>query len=175
MNTRQLTLYKVKAEGWSTPEYSAADSQTAAIENIAPAYSDFTPSKCSVEYVGEVYVNNYPDDREAQLLGEISKLRQQNDKLNKAIDCAFDTVAILSRHVYFRDQMWRKLDGRSDTDRAEVENTFLTMRLMEVADTVRGHVGSSWSGCTDEKYVTEQVREFNDIWEDYGKWCYEQR
>ena len=55
-NVIVLALYKVTATDWPRGEYSAAENQNAAIENVCRLHMETDPRTCSVQYIGEVYV-----------------------------------------------------------------------------------------------------------------------
>ena len=54
---RSLALYKVRAKNWDRAEYSAAEDQMRAIENVRTEHMDTDPRECTVEYIAPVYVS----------------------------------------------------------------------------------------------------------------------
>jgi len=57
-NVIVLALYKVTAADWPRGEYSVAENQNAAIENVRRLHMETDPRTCSVQYIGEAYVPN---------------------------------------------------------------------------------------------------------------------
>lgn len=51
-----LALYKVRAKQWDNAEYSAAEDQIKAIENVHRLHTDTDPRECTVEFVATVFV-----------------------------------------------------------------------------------------------------------------------
>lgn len=110
-----------------------------------------------------------------ELNGTLCRMSVSNPESDeRLLHYVFDTVAMLSRHIYFADQLWRKLPGREDTDRATVETAFLRYRLSGI-DIFTMPRGCTWGAITTKENCEDNLQEFNDIWKDYGKWCYEQR
>ena len=110
-----------------------------------------------------------------ELNSTLSRMRVKDPKdKERLIEVMLDTVAMLSRHIYFADQLWRKLPGREDGDRATIETAFMRYRLS-------GHgvytmpVGCTWGTITSKENCEDNLEEFADIWKDYGEWCYAQR
>lgn len=62
--SKTLNLYKVQSEGWRNAEYSAANHQIEAITNLADDFPDIIPNRCSVVYVGKIYINENPQRAE---------------------------------------------------------------------------------------------------------------
>jgi len=51
-----LALYKVRAKQWDNAEYSAAEDQIKAIENVHRFHTDTDPRECTVEFIATVFV-----------------------------------------------------------------------------------------------------------------------
>ncbi len=51
-----LALYKVRAKQWDNAEYSAAEDQIKAIENVRRLHTDTDPRECTVEFIATVFV-----------------------------------------------------------------------------------------------------------------------
>ena len=60
-NVIVLALYKVTATDWPRGEYSVAENQNAAIENVRRLHMETDPRELSIEYVGVVLVDTHEE------------------------------------------------------------------------------------------------------------------
>ena len=110
-----------------------------------------------------------------ELNSTLSRMRVKDPKdKERLIEVMLDTVALLSRHIYFADHLWRKLPGREDGDRATIETAFMRYRLSGCGVYTMPR-GCTWGVITSKDNCEDDLEEFADIWKDYGEWCNAQR
>ena len=112
------------------------------------------------------------------------ELELHKDAINYIIECQ----AYFERYEYFKKELWRKVEGRKNTDAAEVRVFFTHLWLHHKFPTIwTSTCGCAWSTMwtgydpiTGEAYtnendnpVTGYFKEFKDIQEDFAKWQYE--
>jgi len=82
-------------------------------------------------------------------------------------------VAKLSRYSYWRDQLYRKLKGRENIDRAEIETAFLNKVLFENGIYTASLI--SWTNLVSKDESEKYLKKYDDIWKDYINWQWSQR
>jgi len=86
------------------------------------------------------------------------------------------TIAILSRHDYWNRELWReRVPKHSDDDKADVQNAVLLKMLSDIGIYAMPF-GDSWAHiCKDDELPKIYLSRYNDIFDDYRKWCIKQR
>ena len=98
-----------------------------------------------------------------------------NTEQKELVDAMFTALAKLSRHRYFLDELWTKIGKWDHNDRADVHAAFVSKCIYERTGLPIYPMGMSWSYIGDAKHVEEYHAEYNDLWDDYIKWCNDQR
>ena len=96
-------------------------------------------------------------------------------QLQELIDVIFRSVAKLSRHRYFANELWTRLGKWDHNDKADIQAAFVSKCIYESIDIPLCPVGISWAVITDDKSAEEYHHQYDDLWKDYIEWCNEQR
>lgn len=97
----------------------------------------------------------------------------KEDRHCKELEVVAITIALLARQRYWTEDLWRKLKGRKDWDRAAVHNAFLTLRLRDNLGIYTSTCGCCWTHLWDEsqkQFADDYIESYRDIFEDYAKW-----
>lgn len=99
-----------------------------------------------------------------------------------AFNYIFRCESYFCRHYYFTKELWRKVKGFENEDKAEVHIAFLTLWLCE---TFNEHnykpiysypLGCGWSTINGSKEsYDEYIDRFRPLFKDYTNWCLSQR
>lgn len=103
-------------------------------------------------------------------VGEIRKKEQD------MIRILFTLYAELSHYGFFKDCLWRNVEGFNKTDEAAVVIAFATAHLKNHGIYTRP-CGVSWCSFLDwtKEDVEEYLKKYTPVFEAYSKWCMEQR
>lgn len=103
-------------------------------------------------------------------------MKIKETKINDLLDVILNSVAKLSRHDYWDSMLWLKLGKWDKNDKADIQNAFVLKCVHDNLGVCVVPVGLCWGYLTDNEDTVERyLSKYDDIWEDYGKWCSEQR
>lgn len=117
---------------------------------------------------------------------DLNKKNERENYLNDdALDNIATTIALLTRHEYWRKSLWKTRKATKDKykhyDVAEIHNAFLVLRLKRCG-IYTTPVGACWahnvSGDNNVekcKKVDDYLAEFEDLFNDYCDWQCKQR
>lgn len=100
---------------------------------------------------------------------------EHNQKEQELLNVVFLNLSKLSRHRYFNDELWRKLEGRKYDDKADIQAAFMSKVIYENLGIPSYPAGICWAHIGSEKSAEKYYSEYDDIWKDYIGWCIKQR
>lgn len=96
-------------------------------------------------------------------------------KEEDVITTLFYLIARLSRYEYFKKKLWKKVKGFKKKDEAEVIIAFASA-LLRNKDIYTRPCGCAWCSFDGKQEDLEgYFKEYQPVFEDYGKWCMSQR
>ena len=144
--------------------------------NLIQFEDEYGPDLLTVKASTLVYDKNEEDN---------NKKEKENYLNDDALDNIATTIALLTRHEYWRKSLWKTRKATKDKykhyDVAEIHNAFLALRLKKCG-IYTTPVGACWahnvSGDNNvekcEK-VDDYLAEFEDLFNDYCDWQCKQR
>ena len=99
---------------------------------------------------------------------------KEMELLNHALDYVGTTIALLSEQDYWKKQLWRNVGNHKYEREADVHNAFIAVRLSNIGIHTTP-IGCVWHHIAPEELHKKWYEKYEDIWKDYGKWCYAQR
>lgn len=127
MNKKQ-NLYKVQADNWNKPVFAAASNQLEAIDNVSETDPSMHGERCSVVYLGNVYLSGIDTNTEhvveleakyAEQEAYLRKLEGDNLKLRVDIQriCEGKLITVEQiKSVYAAAGMCDQLHEKTDSD-----------------------------------------------------------
>lgn len=98
--------------------------------------------------------------------------------IKELLQYVFEWLGKFNHYQYFTEELYRKLPNRKNIDEAEVKCAFLHCALYNKFHILSTPCGMGWFRMWDsdnEDTVLNYLKSFNDIFDDYNKWCLEQR
>lgn len=96
-------------------------------------------------------------------------------EVNDLIKATLYAVAKLSRQTYWNSMLWLRLGEWDENDKADIQNAFVLKCIYETVYIPISPAGISWGYIGDAEQALEYFAQYDRIWEDYIKWCNEQR
>jgi hypothetical protein len=91
------------------------------------------------------------------------------------IQTLFYQIAILSHYDYFKKKLWKKVKGFKKKDEAEVIIAFASA-LLRNKGIYTQPCGCAWCSFDwKQEDLEDYFKEYQPVFEDYGKWCMAQR